>query len=289
MVASSVAMGICATLGLAVLGYWFFDRLTMQVQEQSESFLLSFGKLEKRLSRPGLHWTPSRLLPWVSCISVSKQIDYRTYRGIQVNDRYGTTVVVDLWLEFRISEPYRALFSVENWEEVLQSVVVHSTASILCSQTVEEILKHRTELAEQLQASIALETERWGITLTGAMIQNIGLLPEISKQFFQSVAARIERTTALVREEGRLQVAKLDATTAHKVAELNGLARSQMPMEIGKFYQTLSTDPVLLEKFKAYWELNNLDPRKTVTFNGFTESPIGAVEATKAIESMMSH
>jgi regulator of protease activity HflC (stomatin/prohibitin superfamily) len=282
-------MGLLSIIILFGTTYWLFNKLTLQVREQSESVLLSFGKLEKKFTKSGLHWVPQKIFPWVNTISVSKQIDHRTYKSIQVNDRFGTTVVVDLWIEFRISEPYRALFSVENWEEVLQSVVVHSTASILCSQTVNEILKHRTELSEQLKASIALETERWGISLLGAMIQNIGLLPEISKQFFQSVAARIERTTAFIQEEGRLNVARLDASTAHRIAEMNGLARSQLPIEISNFYQSLAADPMLLKKFQEYWELINLDPRKTVTFSGFSEHPLAVVEATKAIESVLSH
>lgn len=286
---SSLILGFIAVVGLVGLFVFLFNKLTLQVREQYETFLLNAGRIEKSYWKTGLHWAPSKVLPWKEVITVSKQVDYRTYRGIQVNDRFGTTVVVDLWIEFRITDPYRALFGVENWEEVLQSVVIHSTASILCSQTVEEILKHRSELAEQLKSSIARETERWGITLTDAMIQNIGLLSEISKQFFQSVAARIERTTALVQEKGRLEVAKLDAATAFKVAELNAMARSQMPLEIGQFYKELNDDPKLLAKFKEYWDLMNLDPRKTVTFSGFSESSMNQVEAAKAVDSILSH
>lgn len=289
MIMSNVMMGMGILLGLSFVAYWVFKKISFQVPEQTESFLLRFGKLERTLTTPGLYWLPQKLLPWIDIVSVSKQIDYRTFKGIQVNDCFGTTVVVDLWIEFRVSNAYRALFSVENWEEVLESAVIHSTASILCSQSVEEILKHRSELSVQLQQNIATETERWGITLQSAMVQNIGLLPEVSKQFFQSVAARIERTTALIKEEGRLNVAKLDAATARKIAELNGLSRSQMPLEIGQFYQSLSDDPIQLKKFTEYWELINLNPKKTVTFSGFTEDHLGMVEATKAMESVLTH
>ena len=284
-----IVFGFIFSIVTFVFSFWFFRKITHQVPEQTESFLMRFGKMERSLIQPGLYWLPQKLLPWFDIVTVSKQINYRTFKGIQVNDCFGTTVIVDLWLEFRISDPKRALFSVENWEEVLESVVIHSIASILCAQSVDQILKHRMELSEQLKQSISAETERWGISLLGAMVQNIGLLPEVSKQFFQAIAARIERTTALIQEEGRLRVAKLDATTARKIAEMNGLSRSQLPLEIGKFYQSLSSDPVLVKKFEEYWELINLDPRKTVTFSGFTEDNLGLVEATKAMESVLSH
>jgi regulator of protease activity HflC (stomatin/prohibitin superfamily) len=285
----SIALGV-ALVGVSVgFIYLFFHMFTLQINEQSEIFILKFGKFVKSFRNPGLYFLPSKILPWINLITVSRKIDYRTYKEIQVNDRFGTTMVIDLWIEFRIADPYKALFGVEDWEDVLNGVVIHSTASILCSLTVDEILKHRSELAEQLRASLAVETDRWGIHLLGAMIQNIGVLPEISKQFLNTVAARIEKTKAIVQEEGRLRVAKLDALTSKKIADLNGQARSQLPLEIGNFYHGLAADFVLQKKFQEYWELQNLDPRKTVTFVGFKESPISLVEASKAIESVMTH
>jgi regulator of protease activity HflC (stomatin/prohibitin superfamily) len=286
---TAVFIGVVVVFVFGGILYALFSILTLQVREHSECFLLNAGRLEKSFWKPGLHFAPKKILPWVEVISVSKQIDYRTYRSIQVNDRYGTTVVVDLWIEFRITDPYKALFGVENWEEVLQSVVVHTTASILSSESVEEILAHRSELAEQLKKSLAYETERWGISLSDAMIQNIGLLSDITKQFFQAVAARIERTTAIVKEEGRLEVVKLEAATSRKISELNGLARSQMPIEIANFYREISLEPGLLEKFQEYWDLLNLDPRKTITFSGFNENQMQVVEAAKAVESIIGH
>lgn len=286
---SSLILGILGVFLITAVLYWLFQKVTHSVAEQTESYFLSFGKVERTLNQPGLYWLPQKLLPWTEMVTISKQIDYRIFKGIQVNDCIGTTVVVDLWVEFRVLDSYKALFSVENWEEVLESIVIHTTASILCSQNVEEILKHRNELSDKLQKQIATDMEGWGISLLGVMVQNIGLLPEVSKQFFQSVAARIERTTALVKEEGRLNVALLEASTARKIAELHGLSRSQLPLEIGKFYQRQFTDPEALKKFKEYWELINLDPKKTVTLSGFSENSLGFVEATKAVESMMTH
>lgn len=289
MVISSILLGLLSVFVFSGLCLWIFKNTTLQVQEQGETFLLDCGKLKKKFIKPGLYWVPEKLFPWVRSINISKKIDCRTYKGIQVHDKFGTTVMVDLWVEFKIMDPYRALFSVENWEEVLHSVVIHTTASILCSQTIDEILRHRSELAEQLKENIRMEMERWGLTLSGAMIQNIGLLPEVSKQFFHSVGARIERITALVKEEGRLEVARLEATTAHRVAELNALGRSQLPLEIAKFYDSLNSDPALLKKFQEYWQMTNLDPRKTVTFSGFSENSLGIVETAKAFESIVQH
>jgi regulator of protease activity HflC (stomatin/prohibitin superfamily) len=285
----SLLIGFASITSLSLIAFWLFKQSTIQVDDETESFVLSMGQVKKRIEKPGLHFIPEKSLPWVQIVNISKQIDFRTYKNIQVSDHYGTTVIVDLWVEFKIFDPYKALFSVENWEEVLESLVIHTTGSILCAQTVDQILKQRHELAHQLRQAMALETERWGISISGAMIQNVGLLPEISKQFFNSVAARIERTKALIEEEGRIKVAQLEANTYHKVAELNSLAKAQLPLAIGGAYGKLSNEPKVLRAYQEYWELTHLDPRKTVTFNGFAANSIDAVEASMAVESILNH
>jgi regulator of protease activity HflC (stomatin/prohibitin superfamily) len=284
----SILSGLGIVFSICFLGYWLFNKMTEQVDDETETFILIMGQVKKTLKTPGLHFMPEKVLPWVQAINISKQIDYKNFKNIQVSDHYGTTVIIDLWVEFRISDPYKALFSVENWEEVMESLVIHTTASILCSQTIDEILKHRSELAEQLRIAMIQETERWGITISGAMIQNVGLLPEISKQFFNSVAARIERTKAVIEEEGRIRVAKLEANTHFKVAELNSLAKLQLPIAIGAAYGNLSAEPEVLRGFQKYWELNHLDPRKTVIFNGFKSGTLDVAESVAAVESILS-
>lgn len=270
--------------GGAVLLFIF---VTHQVGEQTEAFVLKFGKVTRVLTEPGLYWLPDKLWPWVQVISVSKQTDGRLFKDIQLSDRFGTTIVVDLWVEFRISDTHRALFSVENWDEVLESVVLHSATAILSTFDIEQILKNRLELAEKIRSNISVESDRWGLSLRSVMVQNVGLLPDTSKRMFQSVAAKIERTTALVQEEGRLRVAELEAATTRKIAELNGISRSQTLIELGKFYRSL--DRETLKKFQEYWEIQNTDPKKLVTFTGFDGHPLEMAEAVKSVEAVTSH
>jgi regulator of protease activity HflC (stomatin/prohibitin superfamily) len=268
-------------------GVLLFKAVTYQVSEQTEVFVLKFGKITRKLTEPGLYWLPDKLWPWVQVISVSKQTDGRLFKDIQLSDRFGTTIVVDLWVEFKISNAHRALFIVESWEEVLESVVLHSATAILSTFDIEQILKNRLELAARIRSSIEAESERWGLSLHSAMIQNVGLLPDTSKRMFQSVAARIERTSALVQEEGRLRVAELEAETSRKIAELNGISRSQNLIALGKFYRSL--DHRTLGKFREYWELHNTDPKKLVTFAGFGGHPLELAEAVKSVEALTSH
>ncbi len=284
-----IFLGFTTSVLFCILIFGLYKIFTFQVDEESEIFVLNCGKVTKRFTQSGLKLCFEKALPWVKIVRVSKQIDYRNFRNIQVNDRYGTTVAIDLWIEFRILDPYRALFRVEDWEESLSGLITHSTTSLISSQTVAEILSQRAELSEILQKSVARDIERWGIQLSSAMIQHVGLLPEVSSQFFTAIAAKIERTKALVEEEGRLKVARIEADTSVKVAELIGLSKMQGPLEIGKVYSELSHQSNLISEFKKYWELIHIDPRKTVAFKGFDKNAFNQLEALQTVESSLSH
>jgi regulator of protease activity HflC (stomatin/prohibitin superfamily) len=285
----SFFVGFLIPIILVCSVYYLFKIMTVSVEDESETFVIKYGKVMKILKEPGLHWVPEKIFPWVKSYTISKQLDYRTYKGIQVNDHFGTTVVVDLWIEFKITNPYKAIFCVENWEEVLHSLVTHTITSIFCSQTIDEILSHRTELALRLQNTIGDQTENWGVKIQGAMIQNLGLLPETSKQFFGSVAARIDKTKALIEEEGRLNVAQLEADTTYRIAELSAVAKTQMAYEVGSAYRDLAKKPELLRAFQDYWEVIQTDPKKTITFAGFENTRIAPLEASMAAESVINH
>jgi len=59
---------------------------------------------------------------------------------------------------------------------------------------------------------------------------------------FETVAARLERAKARVEEEGRLNVAMLDAETAAKVAKLIADAKSQYPLALGAVSRVVPRD-----------------------------------------------
>ena len=70
-------------------------------------------------------------------------------------------------------------------------------------------------------------------------VRHVALLPEVSRQVFGTVAARLERARAVLIEQGRLDVAQLEAETARRVAQLVGEAKSQYPLAVGRALKRL--------------------------------------------------
>lgn len=272
------ALGAAFGLLLLPLLAWLFRALIVQVQENEAVLITRFGKLIATLTRPGLYPWPSRIFPWIQVIPVSLRRDFRLFRGVHVNDARGTTVIIDLWIEFRVVDAARATFSVANWDHSLQNLVAHSATSILGNREFNEILCDRTDLSRMLQADIAEETQRWGLAVDQVFIHKVNLLPEVSRQIFLTIAARLERAKADIEESGRLAVAELEAQTEAQIAGLVAEAKAQYPLAIGRALGRLQQTSEVYAAYEELHRLSLLRPHRTVAFRGFDGS-LRAVDA----------
>jgi len=275
--------GIAAGLGTIPFLMGLARLFAVQVEDEEVVLVTRFGKLEKRLDRPGWHWLPARVLPWVRTFPVSLARDFRDFTNIHVNDARGTTVIVDLWLEFRVAHPARALFEVEDWDRSLRALVTHAALSILGNRSFEHILCDRSELGELVRQDIQAETERWGLEVERVLIRNVSLLSEVAQQVFGTLAAQLERATAEVEEEGRQRVALLDAQTSAQVATLVAEAKGQYPAAVGRAFSTLGKQPRVLHAYNELYALSQVRPHRTVAFQGFEPDEMRAVDAAMLV------
>lgn len=270
-----IVLGLIAVPLVAAL----FRAMTVEVEDEEVVLALRFGKLVDTFKTPGLHSYPARILPWVKIERVSLQRDFRSFEDVHVNDVSGTTVMIDLWVEFRVTDAAKALFAVEDWDRSLRNLVVHTATSILCDQRFEDILTDRTALGERLRAEIVDETARWGVAVEAVFLRNVKLLPEVSRQVFQTIAAGLERAKAEIDENGRLVAAKLDADTASKVAELVAEAKGQYPAAIGRALARMDRVPEVRAAYEELYALSVVRPHRVVAFRGFEADGLRAIDA----------
>jgi len=274
-----LVFGVLAGMALIPLLISIGRLMTVEVDDEEAVLVTSFGRLVRTLREPGLQWMPARVLPWVSLRTVSLRRDFRLFDDVHVNDARGTTLMVDLWLEFRIEDPAKALFGVADWDRALQNLVSHAATSILGNREFSQILSDRTELGERLQQDISDETARWGLKIERVFIRNVKLLPEVSRQIFGTIAARLERAKAALDENGRLAAAQLEADTGVRVAALVAEAKAQYPLAVGRAFAALREQPEVLKAYQELYELSLLRPHRTVAFRGFEGEAMRAVDA----------
>ncbi len=275
----AMVVGLVAGLALIPLLALLFKRTTVSVEDGEAVVVTRFGKLVATLNRPGLHVLPERFFPWVETHVVSLKRDFRHFQDVHVNDARGTTVMVDLWIELRVEDPVKVLFHVADWNASLQNLVLHAATSILGNLEFQKILCDRTELSTVLHRDIAQETKRWGVNVEFVFIRKVNLLPVVSRQIVETIAARLERAKAYIDESGRLAVAELDAKTSVEVAELVAQAKGQYPLAIGRAFDVLKADPKVFAAYNELYGLSLVRPHRTVAFRGFAEGDMSASEA----------
>ncbi len=273
------ALGALVPLALVFAGWKLFRAFTIEVEDEEAVLIERFGRHVATLKEPGLHLFPSRSLPWVALRHVSLRRDFLRLSDVHVTDREGTTVIVDVWLDYRVVDPVRSEYVVEELHEALRNLVVHATLSLLGRRSFYEILCDRSELGELLKHDIVGDTERWGIAIELAFIQKVSLLPEVATRIFESIAARLGRARSEIQEVGRLAVATIEAETSVRVAKLVADAKGQYPRAIGRAMKTLSAESQILEAYNELYQLSLLRPHRATAFIGFEDDALRAVDA----------
>lgn len=271
--------GLVAGLAAIPVLTALFKGGSVSVEDEEAVVITRFGKREAVLTQPGLHVVPGKLMPWVETRRVSLARDFRHFEGLHVSDVRGTTMVVDLWLELRIVDPVKALFEVADWDRSLRTLVTNVAIAQLGEREFAQILPDRSELGERLQREIAAETARWGIQVEKVFLRNVKLLPEVSRQLFARVSARLEQAKATTEENGRVQVARLEAQTREQIAGLVAEAKSEYPTAVGRALAELRPTPRVLEAYMQLYELSLVRPQRTVAFSGFGEGDLRAIDA----------
>ncbi len=261
-----------------------FKTLFVYVPEGHQVLELSFGKLVKTHSEPGLIG-PGKLWPWKRYIEVSRQWDERILKNIESNDAQGTSVQVDLRVTFRIVDANKALFGVDNWEEALESSAVHEAAAELAGKDRELFLRCAPELSIALTDSLRTSMATYGIEIASARMMNVQLRDEVARQMFEAVAAKLEIAKAEYEERGRTDAALLLARTEQRVAELEARAKTESLKAVGRAYSVLRETPPLFEAYEELYKLSQIDPSRVVSFGGFGDSgPTSAALAEADLE-----
>ncbi|MBA3540959.1 MAG: SPFH/Band 7/PHB domain protein, partial [Deltaproteobacteria bacterium] len=266
-------LGAAIVVGATLFGVIGFTRLLVFNAESHEVLQLRFGKLRTRITDAG-YTGSTRIAPYDRWIAASRQWDQRIYRAIESNDSQGTMVQVELRVTFRIADVERALFSVTNWEEALESTTLHEAAALLAGKDRTLFLRSSPQLTEDLTASLVKSLTPYGIEVREARILNVAFRPEVARQMFEAVAAKLEVAKAEYEEKGRTDAALLLARTEQQVAGLESRAKTEGLKAVGRAYEELRRRPEIFEAYTHLYRLSQLDPSRIVSFDGFEPGQI---------------
>ena len=195
------AAGLIAAGGLAL-------DATYQIQEQEQAVLTTFG-VPKAVNETGLHFK----VPFVQQV----QKVNTTIQGFPIGYSMGNNAVVenegimitsdynfidvDFFVEYRISEPVKYLYTSEQPEEILKNIAQSCIRTVIASYNVDEVLTTgKGEIQSKIKEMILnqMEEQDLGIQLVNITIQDSEPpTEEVMKAFKEVETAKQGKETAL--------------------------------------------------------------------------------------------
>lgn len=231
-------------LGLVLL----FNSFVL-VAEQERGVVLRFGAFH-RVMAPG----PNFKLPW-PIESVTKvnatEIKSHSELNIPVLTSDENIVLVEINVQYRISDPKLYLFGTRDSEAVLKQSVLSSVREQVGRSTLDTVLGARDALAVAARDSVgaSLKAYRTGLTLTELNLPN-ARPPEAVKPAFDDVNSAQQDKDRLI-SEARAYAAKIVPEARGQAARIRTVSEGYKTAEIARATGDATRFTQLLQQYRG--------------------------------------
>jgi regulator of protease activity HflC (stomatin/prohibitin superfamily) len=150
--------------------------------------------------------------------------------------RDSVTVKVNAVLWFRVSDPEKAVLTVENFRVAVQQVALTSLRNVIGQHDLDEVLKERDKINRLLQKNVVETTTPWGVTVELLEMKDVEIPQDMQRVMAMEAEAMREKRARIIKAEAELEASQKLADAAQLMvgnpAALE-LRRMQMVSEVG--------------------------------------------------------
>ena len=202
-------------------------------REYQRAVVFRLGRYQG-LRGPGLYW----LIPLG--IETKVKIDLRVVTNpIEQQEtitRDSVTVKVNAVLWFRVTDPQKAVLTVENFRAAVQQVALTSLRNVIGQHVLDEVLKERDKINTLLKRVVLENTGAWGVTVELLEMKDVEIPQDMQRVMAMEAEAIREKRARIIKAEAELEASKKLADAAGSMvgnpAALE-LRRMQMVAEVG--------------------------------------------------------
>ncbi|MCA9544558.1 MAG: SPFH/Band 7/PHB domain protein [Myxococcales bacterium] len=136
-------------------------------------------------------------------IELTEQLTLAEARGSQTKDN--VTVVAAASVYWRIIDPRRAVYEVDNLPSAVKDVALNALRANIGQLELDQVLSERQKLNERIAAQLAETAARWGISFTRVEIREISTTDETATAMRQQMEAERRRRAAVADAAGQAQ------------------------------------------------------------------------------------
>jgi len=199
------------------------------VPESHLGVVKEFGKFTKILP-PGLHYL-NPIVETLTLVDSREKLIELSKQSIMTKDNVNITI--DAVVYYKIKDPYRVLFSVQNMEQAVAEMAKTTLREVFGITLLQEALETKEKIAKEILKSIEKPTAVWGVDITRVLIQEIIFSREL--QINLSSGATAKRLA-----EGKIIHAQADVDAAKLLREASEQLSTKAAMQI-RYLDVLST------------------------------------------------
>jgi regulator of protease activity HflC (stomatin/prohibitin superfamily) len=200
--------------------------------EYQRAVVFRLGRL-RRARGPGLYF----LIP---AIERQVLIDLRVVTAdVEEQDaitKDNVPVKVDAVVWYRVVDPGRSVVEVQNVHEAVTQVALTLLRNLLGRHSLDDLLKEKDRLSEELRINIDRATEPWGIQVQMVEMKDVVIPQSMQRAMAQEAEALREKRARIIKAEAELEAAaqlKAAATVIMESPAGLELRRMQMITEVG--------------------------------------------------------
>ena len=239
---------------IIVLVALFFGNAVRVLNEYERGVVFRLGRVIKAKG-PGL----IILIPLLDKMQrVSLRLVAQDVPSQEVITRDNVSVKVSAVIYFRVTDPVKAVISVENYLYATSQLSQTTLRSVCGQAEMDDLLSERDKINAHIQEILDRHTEPWGIKVTVVELKQIDLPPEMQRAMAKQAEAERERRAKVIGSEGEYQAAAKLADAAEIIQRYPvalQLRYLQTLREIAAEKNSTTLFPIPIDLFKPFLTL----------------------------------
>lgn len=191
--------------------------LFFTVKEWEKTAIMRFGRIT-RISGPGLHVKAPIIDNTIPVDLRTRTVDLRRQSAITKDN---ISVAIDAVVFMKVEEPKKLILEI-GANQFLEAVAKYAQSSIrdiVGKYTLDALLENREEIASKLKIKVDSVTNKWGIDVANAEIQDITLPADMQRAFAVQAEAQREAKAVIITAQAEAKAAENYNVASEKLAK----------------------------------------------------------------------
>jgi len=176
------------------------------VQEYERTVIFRLGRLLSGGARgPGVFFI-------IPCVDVYEKIDLRVRNfnvpPQEILTKDSVTIYVNAIMYYRVKDPISAVTNVDDYSGSARLLAATTLRNVLGTRNLGDILSDRESIAHEMQSSLKIATEAWGVTVERVEVKDVRVPENLQRAMAAEAEAAREARAKVIAAEGEHKASK---------------------------------------------------------------------------------